>query len=613
MFPKRANSDTSFSWSSVLITILVVIFLAIVLIAWRLRIDYSDTFAIFGNARRIATLNGDSYEPSRALFMPLLLSSIFIFEGKGLGPEGALITSHLLAAALYGLLLLTVFRLFRMRLAEVPALLGTLLLALNPLILHMAPMAKEDLPATLFITAAFYFYLRAADSRRKREFILSGLLAWAAIATRHNLIPAFFLVVAANELLSRQTRLGWKGPGFFFLKGELVNAKILALLILPVALFLLAPSVIYPLLGRTLWGDGHKKFLAEMFAQFSGLPPQDGWQNYVFVFKAATLPVLGCAAVGMIGCWRRRERGALLFALWLGVVFILQTYVVAYKEARFLLPMFPAMYFFAAHGLQRGGEWLANRVRSPRQDTLACVLGLTLIMALPVGNAAREFLRFSDPVYTVNFQKEVSEYAANLAGDRGRLCWFGPEYPLHPEDYFFDEDDEYTSLYHFHSHVVEFYTGRKVLRANHPRALQDGCVVIWNSERATYQTRNLPTDLLPLEVRRLRMMEFVPTRENRFEWRIGGQPTPSVIEISVSQRFLDVRGSDVRDGNYELLLWVRGAEGPLVVGEVRTRDGKFHVQLVLSKLPYSREPSKFALRYFDQTRRFVQPSARINK
>lgn len=629
MLPKPANSDGLvgnssgsrgwFSWSAFLTCLLAGIFFAVVFVAWRLRVDYSDTFVIFNNARCIATLNGEGYEPSRALFLPLLFSPVLAWTGKGLSPEGALIVCHLISAAMFGLLLWALYKLFRLRLAQVPALLGALLFAINPLVLHMAPVSKEDIPATLFTVVAFYFYLRAGASPRTLPLLCSGLFIWAAMATRHNLIPLFFLVIGLHELVSQNTRFGFSGEGFLFLKGKRVNAKILALLLLPLALFLLGPSLVYPLLGRTHWGEGHVKFLAEMQAQFSALPPQGAWQNYVFVAKAVTIPILVCAALGLLASWRNRESGSLLFVFWFGVFFLYQTYFIAYKEARFLLPLFPALYFFVARGLQEGWQLVSARFVLTPQRTIACAALLGVAILLPARQGARELLRFTDPVYLENFEKEVSEAAASLAGRDGKLVWFGPEYPLHPVDYYFDDNDEYTSLYHFHAHVVEFYTGRRVKQAHHPCAMQDGCVAIWNSERATYETRNLPAALLPLEVRRVRLMEFLPARAatvaatTRFEWRAAAQSAPSLIEAVAGERWLNVRGDGIREGNYDLLLWVRGGDRPLKVAAVQPSDGKFEIQLALAKLPASREPLKFALRYFEQTRQFTPPSAPIKK
>jgi hypothetical protein len=135
----------------------------------------------------------------------------------------------------------------------------------------------------------------------------------------------------------------------------------------------------------------------------------------------------------------------------------------------------------------------------------------------------RECRRFADPVYTVPFERQVSEAAAQLAGPH-KIYWIGRYYPLHPRDHVFHPADINTSIYHFGAHVVDHYTDRRVENAlitGGPRThanllvlpqsygvLQDGDAFIFNPERDEYQTSTLPPRLQPLTVMRLRELRL---------------------------------------------------------------------------------------------------------
>src|SRR6185436_4593229 len=86
------------------------------------------------------------------------------------------------------------------------------------------------------------------------------------------------------------------------------------------------------------------------------------------------------------------------------------------------------------------------------------------LAAWPVASLLREGRRFADPVYTVPFERPVSEAAAALAGPH-RVHWVGRDRPLRPRDHLFDRADPSTSSYLFGPPVIEYHTGKPVHRA----------------------------------------------------------------------------------------------------------------------------------------------------
>src|SRR5207302_234320 len=63
------------------------------------------------------------------------------------------------------------------------------------------------IPGVLFITAAFFFYLRAKETGQVRHFLLAGLSIGAVMGTRYQLAPLPFSVILLFELLSLIGRL----------------------------------------------------------------------------------------------------------------------------------------------------------------------------------------------------------------------------------------------------------------------------------------------------------------------------------------------------------------------------------------------------------------------
>ena len=212
--------------------------------AWvRLRVDYFDAYENLLNASRIVHA-GTFYSIARPPFYPLMLTPIALLARLAHSPELEFVSAHVLAVALFALLLLMTFLIFRLFLGRLTALLGVALLSSNLLLINNAPQAKEDIPGALFTTAAFYFYLRGRTRERPRDFVLAGALIGAAIGTRYNLLPVPFLVIGVYEVIALVSQIAngrWDRSQF-----RLLLAKFGALGVLPVVLYFLWPVIVYP-------------------------------------------------------------------------------------------------------------------------------------------------------------------------------------------------------------------------------------------------------------------------------------------------------------------------------------------------------------------------------
>jgi hypothetical protein len=528
----------------------------LVMVALRLRIDYFDAYDNLLNARALVHRSAD-FSVGRSPLYAILLLPGSLAGTLAHSPNLAFVLSHLVALLLTGLLLWFTFVLFRLHLRRLTALAGVVLFSWNVLLIGNGPLAKEDIPGTLFLTAAFFFYLKSLASQRRRDLVIAGLLAGAAPGVRYTLLPVPFIVIGAYELLGlAHHRLQ---PGG--VRPLLVRAALL--FVLPVAVIFLVPTVVYVAVHRSSLVGAPVQFLKDLLVlrNVANAFTEDALRNYRFVIEAVGWPVLVAALAGVGASLWRRRRIALFFGLWFLTVFVLHTYVIAHKEARYLLPALPPLYWFAAAGLE--AIWtlaLAVRARAGtslvttrfRMATLAAALIAAAVVAVPMSRAISALARFQDPVYTADYEQQVSRYALNLAGAQP-ILWVGPYYALHPHDFVFDRQDPYTHVYHFYAHVVKFWIGRGVAGASAQwptvDELHDGEVLIVDPSPQQFDTGNMPRSLPALVVERLSLQLFVP--QGGGFWKSASGATIHAAGVGSGWQ---IDGDGLQPGHYDLFI-----------------------------------------------------------
>ena len=472
----------------------------LVRVALRLHIDYFDTYHIFLNARAIVAGGGSLFDIYRPIGICLLYAPIFALEQTRIASLIPFPLCHLLALGVFTLWLVVLYRLFRLQLSALGALFGVFFIALNPLIVHLAPFAKEDIPAALFTTIAFYGFLRWRESRRERYFLATLAFSAAAMATRYNLIPLIPILLGTFTLADGK-------PG----KTRWLRPAILAFV--PVGIFLLAASAVYWRLGRS-----PSLFVRDLVQQFRfnhafGYKPPIA--AYLFLARSFPPAFLIAALVGIgngLYRWKtsRREKETLFFLAWLLGFFLFQAYVVPGKEARYLLPLFPPMAFFIVRGVSTTFSWLDNILRSSFARVWLVTLTVFFFAVAPMGIALREQLKFEDEAYTTPYAETVSREAARLS-EGHRIFWIGPYYPQHPRQYVFHSWDDYAYLYHFSADTLSFYARKPVLTimpGEVGRYAKTGDVLVVNSEPEAYRTWNVPQTLKPLTVEKIDAFVF---------------------------------------------------------------------------------------------------------
>jgi len=610
-----------------ILTGIAVVFAYLFWTAFVLQIDYFDSYGILLNAKSIAAMDGSTYHWRRAPVGPILLSPFFLTERLLSLDRFGFVASHLMSVCFFALLLLFFYRTLRLTQDRLWALSGTFLLTLNGLMIHYALSAKEDMPGTLFVTAAFYFYLRDTRKPSGRNTLLTCVFIALSIATRFNFIPLVFTIIAVHELWSGNTCLAALFKTDSAEARKRFCTKVGWFLIVPSLVFFLIPTFLYPFLGIETLLHAPKKFMDELFLQYGmAAGVQAPGQNYEFLLYSCTAPVLLMALVGLIASVRQKMAGTRLAILWIGMFFLFHTYWIGAKEARYLLPLYPALYLFAARGLEQAVRRLQT-IRTPLICRFAPVVLVVVIFAWPVRQTISEAIRLRDPVYTTDFQRRVSLYAKELAGER-RIIWAGPFYAIHPKDFLFHPEDEFTCLYHFYNHVVQFYTGEPVATfdggqtvavgsgqgpvfpgPNVAHLVREGDVLIINREPESYLSSNVPDTLRPLIIERVRLLPFiaVPQNDETPSEFVSTEFPDARLQTLITIEGYGVQGVNIPDGSYEIVLHPRKSQPSISFAITNVTGGRFRV--IHKGLQHETDLSGITLLTYDSVKRFAIPVA----
>jgi len=599
------------------------ILLYLLYVAIGLRIDYYDSFSTLQNARYILSGDATQYHIERGLLFSAAYAPFLWIEQVTGVTDFAFVSMHVMAVILFGLLLYALYRLFRRYMAEHFAAIGVLLFALNFLLIHNGPLGKEDIPGAMLITFAFLAYLRGREEHRRAFLIAAGACIGVGISIRFYVLLLPFAVIAIYEvggtLLNRRRRWPYTPVPRDF---GLIEA--LALFALPVAIFFLVPVVIYPMLRVASPWDAPSKYIATL--QQLAVGSQIGTGEHLadmrfprFLAESLTWPVLACACFGAAWSIYKRRRGTLFHLIWFLVFFGEQDYVVFLKEARYLIAAFPPLYFFVGRGVEEIAQIV--RARTSRHHVRPGIQGLllTALLAIPGYVGVREIGKWTDPLYTSNYESAVTDYAVTLAAGH-RVFWAGNPYAIHPADYVFDTEDPTTYIYHFYAHVAGFWSRSTVYwvpvgslapdRSN-PVALRvgpnladsvsDGDVLIVSPYLAQQTTADVPKHVAPLVVERVRASMFVQQPDGSYRSSDGGSLTVRPVSSGVT-----LVGNSIQDRQYEVYALPAG-EYAKSLGDVVVTGGSMELAVSTANWPTSQPVGELILLSYDFPMAFPQP------
>lgn len=580
----------------------------LVWVASYIKIDYYDSFLILLNARCIATFDILGFSGSRPIILPIFLSPFFYFEKILKIPLLGFTGSHIFMITFFAGVLFFSYRIYRFYLSRETSLLATFFLALNRVLIHSAPHCKEDVFALCLMAGGFYFYLKGDQRKRWLDFIPAAFLFGLAIGARYN-YPLIFFIVLFHQLISKKIWINWK-------------PKLLLLFAAPILIFLTILSFHYSSLKiSTFWGATYKyvteplMYMANLVKNTYPLPPI---YNVIFLIKACSGPFFVLFLLGIFQAWRSKKSGALFLFTWIAVFFGYHTFLVGQKEARFLIAFFPPFYFFVVLGFEAVIQKMA------KSRWIQSVF-IGLILMLPIRSAWMELIQFRDPVYHVNFARNLSLAALRLAKEKA-IFWVGPFYTVYPKKYIFHVEDVTYYVYHMHIGAPLLHINRytpilenaQFLIPTKPgepvfvgpgagTLMNDGDVVIVNVEKEGYNTKNIPPKLHPLYVQRARKLRFNLASPSPAGTQIflNRDLKNAFIEFGQESGKFFIRGAGIPNGRYEIYLEGKNLKQPVHYSLISPMNGLF-----ISENPNFTDPGELAritLFYFDSPQEFYLP------
>jgi hypothetical protein len=612
-------------WPFLIAVALVALIAYLFYVALHLRVDYYDSYEAFWDARLILHRDGGVYLFNRAFLTPGAIAALLKVGTLLNMPELGFVGAHVVAVLVLGLALLTCYRFFRLYLKPLAAQLAVLLMALNPITIHQAPVAKEDILSMLLLAGAFYFYLLERRSARVWQLVVSGILVGVAMTLRVSLVPVPLGVVVAYEVVHAYVggRTRWKIlPGV----RRVGRAHLAALVLLPSLIFFVTAGYFYLQLRLSSFWHGWISYIGvlQRIVGNNSVGLARPWLDFRFIhyiLESATLPVVGLAVAGIVWSVWRRLPGTLFNLVWLVFVFVQLQVLVPIKEARYLLPVFPPFYFFAGRALAAAPDALVRMHSALKKERivgrLATAVVVAGLLALPAYGAVRESAKWTDHFYSADYEREVVAYAQSIAGTHA-VRWAGVLYPLHPADYVFDRDDPFTYIYHFWFNAAEFWSDRKIpsvaissaapdatapyLRVGPDvaRSVEDGDALVINPYRESFTTWNVPQHLDPIVVQRVRMLSLAFVEPDLYRAVSGETLSFTYNPAGPSIR---VRASGLSDTSYEL--YADTPEGPISLGYLRPNAGNIAADISTDRL--TGLPGSLRLLSYDSGRAFPAP------
>jgi hypothetical protein len=421
-------------------------------VAAGMRNDHADCYEYLRMSERLF-VDGASVTRGRPPLLPLLQGPLWLLGGK----TTVWVWAHLLQVVLVGATGALAFITFR-RWIGTAAGAGVALLFLDRVFIHFAPSAMTDHLAVAALLLSNLLWERGVRGGGAVAAVLVGLSTGVLMQAKYvlGLVP-LSLVIAGTA--SR----GWRTKVIYVL-GVVCGVITIR-------------GIIEGMGGQPLAGVPAALLQAHLQGASGAYVGQFSWSKVLlpvrFLVESASP---GLVVAFLVGVWIAGRRHRALVTQFV-LVMVTLCFVLGEKEARYLLPVLPIVYAFAALGLR--SLWsLARRSGVPIFG--AVVVGAFLVQ--PLAGAVREWRE--------HLRAEVNRYPADAIARRiggelrsdGRVLWRGGAYPLYRSRRVRMPGDDYYGVVRLGPAGVSFWLGQP-------------CAV---------ERRTVPILEGPLEVRRAR-------------------------------------------------------------------------------------------------------------
>ena len=538
--------------------------------AFVLRLEYYDGYQFLANARAML---GDPFAFDR-LRPPMLsileLPAMLVVRASPPGSVVRIVLPHCLAALISIVSAAAVLRSFRKVFSRGFALFGVLLFVGGRYFVRYGAHVMADLLSAGAVVFTLSAYVAARERRSLGAYALAGMAFGIGLLTKLPLIGLGPALLAAETWYALRAReLDWRRWfGLMFL--GFVGA----------AVFLAVQAVDYvAVFGRPGLDIVSKTFgpaglLAA--APIANAEGNEAWHDWGSMALVMLGPTLAFAAAGLAVAIRQRQDRDVPFITCVAILGGFIVFGIGHNEARYLLPVVPAILYFAVRAVEAATEALRRGASPPWALGL---VGIALVSAVLAPGVRQAWLD-RDPVFFSDLQRRAAVRLLESRRPPGRLVWGRAWHTFAPRDMALMAKDESFNTFHLAPFIIEYFVDAPVLM---PGSLwrvsaddlpldpffEDGDALLY-AARAVYQTNNFPpAGIPPVEIWQI-SRETLARDGNRFV----SSTTPMSLELQTSpngERALRAQG-DL--GRWSVLAVPAGGAAPRRLADVTFEAGR---------------------------------------
>jgi hypothetical protein len=413
-------------------------------------------------------------------------------------------------------------------------------------------------------------YVAARERRSLGAYALGGVAFGFGLLTKLPLIGLGPTLLAAETWYALRAReLDWRrwfGLALIGFVGAAVFAAVQA-----VALVAVFGHPGLDILNKTFGPAG---LLAA--APIANAERGEAWHDWGSMALVMLGPTLALAAGGLAVALRQRQNRDVPFVTCVAVLGGFIVFGIGHNEARYLLPVVPAILYFAVRAVEAATEVLRHRAWQPRTLGIA---GIALVVTVLAPGVRQAWLD-RDPVFFSDLQRRTAVRLLESRRPPGRLVWARAWHTFAPREMALMPKDESFNTFHLAPFIVEYFVDAPVVMPGsfwgvsaddlplHP-LIEDGDALLF-AARTVYHTNNFPPDgVPPVEVWQIRRMTLVRDAD-RFVSRVA----PISLGLQTLQNGERTLRAQEYLGRWSVLALPMGGAAPRRLADVTLEAGR---------------------------------------